>query len=411
MAKILEGIRVINTTQWIPSGAGSQLGDLGADVIKVERPVFGDALRGMQRVADSSSVTPKSGRNIGFEGANRNQRSITINLENERGKDILYRLVEKSHVFITSFTESVLRRLRIDYDTLSEKNPQLIYAVQTAYGPEGLWAEKRGFDQAGQARSGLMWAMGAREHHEPQLVYGGICDQLGATMLTYGILAALIARERFGIGQRVDTSLAGNLIHLQALGINIASMSGRPFSRDHARHSRTRAANPLANFYRCADDNWILMIELQSDRFWSDTCRVLGLERLENDPQFATAVARREHRLELIKILDETFAKKTRAEWIEIFEERGAKFGYSPVLDVSELLSDPQTLVNKYVVPFDHPTEGQVKIAGFPVRYGKTEASIAREAPELGQHTEEVLSTILGYTWEEIAEMRKADVL
>ena len=113
-----------------------------------------------------------------------------------------------------------------------------------------------------------------------------------------------------------------------------------------------------------------------------------------------------EHRVELVKILDETFAKKTRNEWIEIFEERGAKFGYSPVLDLSELLSDPQTLVNKYVVPLDHPTEGQVKIAGFPVRYGKTEASIVREAPELGQHTEEVLSTILGYSWEEIAKLK-----
>jgi len=399
----LEGIRVLNWTQFTPSSAGAILGDLGADVIKIEHPERGDAYRGMAAMYGEAMSMP-GGRHVGFETINRNQRSITLNLKSKAGRQLLYRLAQKADVFITNFEEEVAKSLGADYDTMSKVNPALIYAVSSNYGPRGPWAGRRGFDQAAQARSGLMYAMGERDFPEPVQTVGGICDQMTATVLAMGIMAALVARERFGIGQRIDVSLLGSMLHLQAIGLTVASLRGRGW----ARHSRTRTRNPLTNHYRCADGKWIMFAEIQADRFWPEFCRALGLEHLENDPRFATAMGgRRQNAQELIRILDETLAQKPRDEWLRIFEERQVRFAYSPVQDYQEVLRDPQALENGYLVDFDHPVAGRVRLVGHPVQYSKTPARIQREAPEFGQHTEEVLRELLGLSWEEIARLRE----
>jgi crotonobetainyl-CoA:carnitine CoA-transferase CaiB-like acyl-CoA transferase len=398
----LEGVRVLNWSQFTPSSAGYILGDLGADVIKIEHPVQGDAYRGMGAMY-GEAMSIAGGRHAGFESANRNQRSITLDLKREEGRAILYQLVGKSDVFYTNYTTAVAERLRVDYATLSGKNPRLIYATSSTYGPEGPWAERRGFDQTAQARSGLMYAMGDRGFDEPVQTVSGVADQMGATMLTMGILSALLARERLGIGQRVDASLLGSMLHLQSMGVGVTAYRGKAW----ARHSRTRTRNPLTNHYRCADGKWLLFAEIQADRFWTEFCQALGLAELEDDPRFATAMSgRREHAPELIEMLDRTLAAKPRDEWVRIFEERQVSFAYSPVHDYYEVLEDPQVLANDYVVNFSHPTAGDCKVIGYPMRFSATPARVVREAPEFGQHTEEVLAEVLGCSWDEIAALK-----
>lgn len=403
----LSGIRILNWSQFTPSSAGYILGDLGADVIKIEHPVQGDAYRGMGAVY-GEAMTWADGRHAGFEAANRNQRSITLDLKQEKGRDLLYRLVEQADVFYTNYTAAVQQRLSVDYETLRKKNPRLVYATSSTYGPEGPWAERRGFDQTAQARSGLMYAMGERDFPEPVQTVSGVADQMGATILAMGIVSALLARERLGVGQKVDASLLGSMLHLQSMGIGVTGFRGKSWTK----HSRKKARNPLTNHYRCADDKWILFSEIQADRFWPEFCLALGLDDLIDDPKFATAMGgRRENAFELIDILDRTLATKNRDEWVARFEEMKAPFAYSPVQDYYEVFEDSQVLANDYIVEFDHPTGGRVKVMGYPWRFSETPAAIAREAPEFGQHTEEVLNEMLGLSWEEIAALREQGVV
>jgi crotonobetainyl-CoA:carnitine CoA-transferase CaiB-like acyl-CoA transferase len=403
----LDRIRVLNWSQFTPSSAGYMLGDLGADVIKIEHPVQGDAYRGMGRMYGEAMDFAK-GRHAGFEAVNRNQRSITLDLKREEGRDLLYRLVERADVFLTNYTDAVCRRLYADYETLSARNPRLVYAASSTYGPSGPWAERRGFDQTAQAYSGMMFAMGERDLREPVQAVGGLADQMGATVLTMGILAALLARERTGRGQQINTSLLGSALHLQAIGVTVASLRGKGW----VQHARKRTKNPLTNHYRCGDGKWLLFSEIQADRFWPEFCHALGLEELVDDPRFASAMGgRREHAEELIDILDRTIGSRPRDEWIRHFDEQRAPFSYAPVNDYADVISDPQVLANDYVIEFDHPAAGPVKLAGHPVRFSETPAAIQREAPEFGQHTEEVLTELLGLSWDEIAALRGGGVV
>jgi len=406
MSGPLDGIHALNWSQFTPSSAGYFLGDLGADVIKIEHPVQGDAYRGMGRMY-GEAMDFAAGRHAGFEAVNRSQRSMTLDLKQDTGREILYRLVRDADVFITNYTDEVARKLRADYATLSRENPRLIYAASSTYGPSGAWAGRRGFDQTAQAYSGMMFAMGERDLREPVQAVGGLADQMGATVLALGILAALLARERTGVGQQINTSLLGSALHLQAIGVTVASLRGKGWSQ----HARTRTKNPLTNHYRCGDGKWLLFSEIQADRFWPEFCRALGLDALIDNPNFATAMGgRRDHAEELIGILDETLASKPRDAWVRHFDELRAPFSYAPVNDYADVLSDPQVLENDYVVSFDHPAVGEVKLMGYPVRFEKTPARIAREAPEFGQHTEEVLQE-LGFSWEEIAALREEGVV
>jgi crotonobetainyl-CoA:carnitine CoA-transferase CaiB-like acyl-CoA transferase len=314
--------------------------------------------------------------------------------------------VEKSDVFLTNFPRDVASRLKVNYETLSAHNPKLIYAIAHGYGSQGPWGNKRAFDPIGQALSGAMWMVGDRDAPEPYQIVGGFFDQLGATMVAYGILAALVARERTGVGQEIEASLLGSAIHQQAMNVNAIFFTGRSMFK----HSQKRARQPLANHYKCADGKWIILAEPQSDRFWAQFCEAIGLPELKDDPRFDTALKRRQTYAELIPLLDKAFATKTRDEWIKYFEEKGYEFAYAPIYDPVEAVHSEQARANEYVTEFDHPELGRIKMIGFPVKFSKTPARIYREAPHLGQHTEEVLLE-LGYTWEEIAQFREEEVI
>ncbi|MDY7032953.1 MAG: CoA transferase [Thermodesulfobacteriota bacterium] len=401
----LMGIRVLECAAWHNGpAAGYMLGDLGADVIKIEEPERGDATRGVSALWGTPMMF--QGRVLLSELTNRNKRGITLNLKTQKGKEILYRLVEKADVFITNYSKRVIDDLKFDYDTLKHYNQKLIYAINYGYGSKGIWATKRAFDPIAQALSGAMWAAGDRDSHEPTQLMGGYFDQLGATMLAYGILAALVVRERQGIGQVVETSLLAGAIHQQAMAVTAVLMMERVI----ARHSQKRARQPLANHYRCADNKWILIAEIQSDRYWKDFCQAIEHPDLEKDERFNDVSKRRANYAELIRILDDVFVTKTRDEWVTKFLKESWEFAFAPVYDFAEAAKSEPVLANEYVVEFDHPAFGKTKQVNCPVKFSESETGIKHEAPELGQHTEEVLLE-MDFSWDDISQLRAEGII
>jgi crotonobetainyl-CoA:carnitine CoA-transferase CaiB-like acyl-CoA transferase len=403
MPRPLDGIRVIDWTIWQQGPvATAMLGDLGADVIKIEERVGGDPGRGVARMAGLDlSERP----NFYFEANNRNKRGITLDLKRPEALAIVYGLAAKSDVFVQNFRQGVADRLGLGYQTLARHNPRLIYASATGYGPRGPESGDPSFDYLGLARSGIMQAAG-EPGMPPLAIAGGVADQMGAIMLAYGVLAALIARDRFGVGQHVDASHLGSMAWLQGLSLAARLMMGFAIPRQ----PRASAVNPLWNHYRCADGRWIALGMLQPDRQWAALCRALGIPEAADDPRFKTMPDRAAHATDVVALLDRVFATRPFEEWSAILRS-GGDFIFTVVNSVDDLPDDPQVRANGYVTEFEHPTYGPTKVVGLPVGLSATPGSIERPAPEFGQHTEEVLREVLGYSWEDIGRLRDAEVI
>ena len=403
MSMPLDGIRVIDWTIWQQGPVCSaMLGDLGAEVIKIEAREGGDPGRGMLKM---SGVDLRDRPNFYFEANNRNKKSITLDLKKPEAREIVFRLIAKSDVFVQNYRLGVAARLGLDYAAMRQHNPKLIYATATGYGPEGPESADPSFDQLGLARSGIMLAVGEPDM-PPLQVAGGIADQMGAIMLAYGVLAALLARERFGVGQEVDASHLGSMTFLQGLSVAARLMMGFAIPR----MPRKYASNPLWNHYRCGDDKWICLGMLQPDRYWSDFCRVVGRPELAQDERFSDLRTRAANAGAAVEALDGIFATKPRAEWMRILRA-GGDFIFTSVNSVDELPNDPQVLANGYVQDFDHPQFGKTQVVGMPVRLTETPGSVRLPAPEFGQHTEEILTELLGYSWEQVAALKEAQVI
>ena len=299
----------------------------------------------------------------------------------------------------------VAQRLGLGYADLCALNPRIIYASASGYGPEGPDSGEPSFDYLGQARSGIMNAVGSGST-APTYVYGGIADQMGAIMLAYGVLAALFARERTGVGQEVDASHLGSMMALQGLNVVARTIMGKEFPRN----TRANAYNPLWNHYRCADDKWISLAMLQPDRYWKDFCEVVGKPELIADPRFDEVKIRGKNSTALIAIFDEVFAKRPRHEWMRVLKGRG-DFIYTIVNSVTDLPDDPQVRANDYVVDYDHPALGNLTLLGMPVKLSVTPGEPRGHAPELGEHTELLLTEMLGYSWDDVARLREANVI
>ncbi len=403
----LDGIRVIECTQWGQgSGIGVMLGDLGADVIKIENPLGGDPARNMLQISQMRSARGGSlSRNFFFEAFNRSKRGIAVDLRQQAGKELVYRLIHKADVFVHNFRYDVPKRLGIDYETLSRDNPRLIYAEASAFGPDGPERLKPGFEAIAQAKAGWLYFSGGPEMPPLWTVSGAGGDAIGAAVASLGIVAAIVARDRLGTGQHVDTSLLGSLIYLAMAPFYAKLMLGQEFPR----RARDKVVNPLCTFYRCADGGWVFLYMIQADRYWHDFCKIMGIEHLEKDPRFTSLEARSQHPEELIHILDGIFAARPLAEWLQLLEQEGDLI-YGPIQTVSEAVEDPQILANNYITDFDHPIFGPIKVVGIPYRFSKTPAGLTKAAPELGEHTEEILLET-GYTGEEIAELRDKGVI
>lgn len=402
MNTVLEGMRIIDLTQWLFCPvAAAHLADMGADVIHVESPWGGDPARGVL----STRALPLSDWNSYFDTNNRNKRSLAIDLRAKQGREVIYKLVEKSDVFLSSLTRPSLQRLGLDYSTLSRINSRIIYAHGSGYGRYGPDKDRDCYDGIGAARAGYMSVLG--EPGQPP-VHSGMAtgDAAAALTLAWGIITALYYRERTGHGQEVDVSLFGSQIMFESFSLLEYLGTGSDFFE--GQRSRKEAPNCLSNIYH-AKDKWMYLCMPESELFWANFCRGLGIDYLEHDPRFDTSEKRRENSPILIPILDEIFATKTASEWLERWQDFGLMA--STIDTFAELDTDPQARENEFIVEVEHPIHGKVSMIGFPVQLSRTPGKVRSTGPELGQHNEEILVDLLGYSWDEITQLKDLKVI
>lgn len=397
----LDGVRVVEITMFQQGPvAGMRLGDLGADVIKIEAKT-GDPARSFMKII--GAMAGLTGNNYYFEHHNRNKRSIVIDLKNKKGMEIFFKLIDTADVFLNNMSIEAPIKLGIGPDILMARNPRLIYAQASGWGRKGPDANELSFDYTGIARSGLMMSCG-ENGTPPTQILPGIGDEIGGMMCAWGVTAALYAREKTGRGQVVDTSLMGSVIAMLAFIMDAPAILGQEFPRE----IRAFAGNPVYNHYRCKDNKWIVLAHLDPDRYWPKICKALGIEELQNDPRFNSIEDRGKNAKELVAILDQKFATKTRDEWVRILKEESCIF--TLIQTPLEVSNDPQAFANQYFIHVEHPDWGKTKMAGFPWQFSETPASWRCKAPGFGQHTEEILSE-LGYTKDDLTHLKEEGVI
>lgn len=403
----LSGIRVLDMTMWqFGPMCSAMLGDMGADVIKIES-LDGDAGRGLWR-ASTLTMDLGEGRNAYFEACNRNKRGIAVNLKTAEGREVVHRLAKDADVFVQNYRKGVAERLGVGYETLREINPMLVYGSASGYGPEGPDSHLPSFDGCGQARGGLMMSATPPGAEYPTRISQGVSDQMGAIMLCVGVLSALVCRSVQGVGQKVDASHLSANMWLQGLGISMSLLNeGRSFGS----YDREAPTNPLSNLYKCKDGRCIQLMHLQPDPYWLPLAKAMGMADAAADARFGDMRGRADHAEELVRVMDAKFAEKTADEWDRLFREFEVDFIYAKVQAIEELEHDIQVQANDYISTFAHPVLGDVKMCSHPNRYSETPAGIRREAPELGQHTEEILLDELGYDWEGIERLQEAGAI
>ena len=396
----LEGIRVVECAIFHAGpGAGAILGDLGAEVIKVESKE-GDPMRQWGRVG-GFGIDLASGHSFMQEFSNRNKRGITLDITTEKGQEVLHRLVKDCDVFLTNFRKSTKEKLGLTYEVLSKYNPQVIVACVSGYGPEGPDANQGAYDPLGQARSGMMTIQGTEN---PAVLQLGILDQTTAIAASHEIITALFVRERLGIGQEVHVSLLSTAIWM--LSANVMASS---FFNVLPAISWDRPVNtPLRNTFCCKDGLWVMSVHHPPQKFWPSFCEATGKKELVDNPLYDTEDKRILRCAELVAIFDDVFVTKNRDEWLEIAREHHLMF--SPVQTTIDILNDPQALENNYIKEVTHPDLGTVKIPGYPIHFSKTPPAEWSNAPAIGEHNDEVLHE-LGYTPEEIEQLRQTGVI
>ena len=403
MPGILEGIRVVDMTVWgVGAGGGAFLADLGADVIHIEQLGVGDPMRGSNYFLGVNMMM-KGNRQMWVESANRRKRGLALDLRKPEGKHIIYDMVKNSDVFISNMRVESLKKHGLDYETLTGHNEKLIYLHSTGFGSKGPLAKTPLYDLVGMARSGLMSACGDPDN--PMMPLAGLPDSIGSIMMACGVLAGIVARERWGIGQFIESSQVGGMMAAQFLPLAV-NLFG---TQEYGGQVREKANNPLYNWYRCKDGRWIAVGCIQYNRHWPIFADTVGLGHLKSDPRFENAHKVRENRKDLIAILDQLFATKTCEEWEKILSE--ADLICSRINKMQDLRSDPQLLENEFIVDYDHPVLGPVKVYGPSIKYSKTPAETRGAAPDCGQHTEEVLIEVCSYTREMIGELKEKGVI
>jgi len=391
----LAGYRVLELAHLIAGPVcGMYLGDMGADVVKVEQPSVGDAARTIYDplLGGDSAV---------FLTVNRNKKSVALDLAKPEGRQVFARFVARADVVIEAYRGGVAERLGIDYDRLAPLNPRLVYCSLSAFGPEGPWREKPGLDMLVQAMGGLMAVTGEPDGG-PVLCGAPVLDTLGAVSAGLGILTALLHRERTGEGQRVDVSLLNGALLAHAARLSVFLVTGQEPGRQGSAHPYVV---PFQAFR--TSDGWIY-VAVWVERLWPPFCAAIERPELETDGRFAGRDDRVRHRRELIALLEPTFLTRPVKEWMARLERHEVLC--APVNRYADLPTDPQVIASRMLVPEDHPRAGRLTTLSTPIRFSRTPGRIREHAPALGEHTDEILREA-GLTPDEIARLREKKVV
>ena len=395
MQKPLEGLKVIDLSRFIAGPyCTMKLGDMGAEVIKVETPDRGD---------DSRALGPPflEGESAYYLSFNRNKKSITLNMREEKGKEILRRLISDADVFIENFRIGVTEKMGLTYEDVKKIKEDIIYCSVTGYGHNSPYREKPSFDVMIQGEAGLMSITGFPDG-PPQRVGVAIADILGGFHAVEGILLALLVRNNTGKGQFVDVSLMDSIISILTYQAGNYLATGTAPQRVGNRHPMI---TPYESFE--TSDGYVIFA-VGNQRLWETFVKTLNREDLNNDPRFADMKSRNQHPAELKEILENITRQRTTEEWVKVMEDAGVPCGRIRTID--QVLSDPHVDIREMVVEKEHPKAGMIKLTGVPTKLSLTPGEVSSPPPTLGQHTEEILSSI-GYSTANIEEFKNNGIV
>ncbi len=399
MEGALSGVRVLDFTRAVAGAFGAMLlGDMGAEVNKVENvPTVDPPVTYAEDVPLTEALTH-------FWGLNRNKRGICLDLKQPGANEILYDLVKKSDVVYDNFRPSVLKKLGIDYDTLKQYNPRIISCSISGYGENGPLKEQPSYDVIAQALTGVMSLTGepGRMPCQCGLSLGDISSGLFSA---FGVVSALLARERTGVGQRVETSILDVLLAFQCYRVSQVFGAGMKFG-PHPR--RSGAGQVPYGAFKTKDDSWIA-VAAGSARFWGILCKVINREDLITDTRFDTLEKRQENEDELSEVLEQALQAKTAVEWEPLFLEAGVPAG--KVNTIEEAFMHPQAQARNMLISFDHPLGKKMKSAGTALKFSATKIQEYKPAPGIGEHTQEILANLLDYSSDKIAKLREDRVI
>jgi len=392
----LKGYRVLDLSRILAGPYCTMiLGDQGADVIKIERPGSGD---------DTRTWGPpfSGGESAYYLCCNRNKKSVVVDLKKPEGLKLVCDLAAISDVFVENFTPGLTKRMGLDYENLSRINPRLVYASITAYGQDGPYRDRPGYDMVLSAVGGLMWITGERDGN-PCKVGVAITDVLTGVYASGAITSALLWRERSGKGQYLDISL----LDVQVSGLaNIASnylVAGKEASRWGTAHES------IVPYQVFQTKDRPIAIAVANQKLWVNFCRMAGKNDWLNDSRFESNPKRVENRDILLPLIDEMFLQKTCDEWMELL--LGASIPCGPVNNMQHLFADPQVQHRHMIAEIPHPTIGNLRLTGIPIKYSETPGTVRLHPPLLGEHTDEVLAEMLGYSSDRIKLLKAQGVI
>ncbi len=370
------------------------LGDLGAEVIKIEKPGVGEGSREMP---------PHffEGESAYFIAMNRNKKSMTLDLKSEKGKEIFYELAKRSDVVVDNFRPGVVKNLGVDFDALKKINPRIICCSISGYGETGPFKDRPAFDLVIQARGGIMSYTG-EPGQMPVRMGAPMGDLAGGLFAAQGILAALFQREKTGRGQKIDISLLDcqtSLLTYRAQYYFVGGEIAPPVGSGHV------SAHPIRAFRTKTFD---IVIDANTENIFADLCEAIGNPEMCKNPKFDSRKNRLKNKEELYAILEKVFLQKTGEEWLELLEKR---IPIAPINTIDKALSDPQTLSRNMVVEVEYEGSKKIKIVGNPIKMSEIKQEVFHRPPRLGEHTEEILTVLLKRSPEKIEELRRQKVI
>lgn len=391
MAKPLDGLRVIDLTRVLAGPFCTMLlADMGADVIKVENPAGGD---------DSRAFGPyKQGLSAYYMGLNRSKRSITMNLKDEKAKELFKELIRDADVVVENFKPGTMNKLGLGYDVLREVNPRIIYAASSGFGQSGPYSSRAAYDLIIQGMSGFMSITGFEKDH-PVKAGSSIADIFAGVFTAIGILAALEHRRKTGEGQMVDVAMLDCMIAILENALASYDCNGKspePIGNVH------RSIAPFASF-KTADGQ--VNVCAGNEDLWRRFCEVIGMEEYVSDPRFADNKSRVANFGELAPLINAQMEQRSTAEWTAVLDS--VKVPCGPIMNMEQVVWDPHVQARNMVVELAHPIVGSLLVPGVPIKFSESPAGIRCAAPELGEHNKDVFSGLLGLSEAEIDKLKE----